>query len=184
MRSPIYCDNRVLLSYPAERNAVRDGLVHLVREHFPGCTAVSGVATAGIAHAALIADAMGLPMSYVRPEPKKHGLGNQIEGRIAGGESVVLVEDLISTGKSSLAAALALKESGANLLGVVAVFNYGFPSAAEKFREAGIPFYTLTGFGALLPAAAESGYINNDEAQALQSWSANPQAWSDRFTAN
>ncbi len=175
--SPIYCDNRVTLSHPAVRNFIKERLTELVTEKFPAAEVIAGVATAGIAQGALVADALGLPYIYVRPEPKSHGMGNQIEGRLYEGQQVVLIEDLISTGGSSLKAARAVKEAGGQVIGMVAIFTYGFEQAANNFAEALIPFYTLSNYQNLLGIALEQGYISASALQTLSDWRKTPETW-------
>lgn len=176
-RSPIYCDNRVLLSYPEVRNYVKKEFVSLIKKEFPTAEAIVGVATAGIAHGALIADEMSLPYAYVRPEPKKHGMGKQLEGDLATGTKVVVIEDLLSTGKSSLAAISALRNEGIEVLGMAAIFTYGFDVAQSKFKENNCSFYTLSNYDELIIKAIEMGYINQTQLQNLQNWKSNPETW-------
>ncbi len=176
-RSPIYTDNRKTLSYPALRSFVKLELCHLIQEHFPEAEAVAGVATGAIAQGALVADELGLPYSYVRPKPKDHGMGNQIEGEIRKGAKVVVVEDLISTGGSSLKAVAALREYGVEVIGMVASFTYGFPVAEEAFREAGVQLLTLSNYEAVLQQAAETGYIKDTDIEVLAQWRRNPAEW-------
>lgn len=167
IKSPIYCDNRVTLGYPLVRNAIRDGLARLINEHFSEVEIVSGTATAGIPHAAFISEKMELPMNYVRSKSKSHGKQNQIEGAKSEGKKVVVIEDLISTGGSSVTAVEALKEAGADVLGVVAIFTYGLNKAEVTFKEAGIPFYTLSNYNELIEVAREEGKISEDDIQTL-----------------
>lgn len=176
-RSPIYCDNRVLLSYPEVRNYVKKEFVSLIKKEFPTAEAIVGVATAGIAHGALIAEEMSLPYAYVRPEPKKHGMGKQLEGDLATGTKVVVIEDLLSTGKSSLAAISALRNEGIEVLGMAAIFTYGFDVAQSKFKENNCSFYTLSNYDELIIKAIEMGYINQTQLQNLQNWKSNPETW-------
>ena len=175
--SPIYCDNRVALSYPHIRSFIKTELASAVKRAFPAAGCVAGVATAGIAQGALVADVLNLPFAYVRPEPKKHGMGNQIEGRIAPGSQVVLVEDLISTGGSSLKAVEALRQHGAEVIGLVAIFTYGFPVAEQNFAAAGVPFKTLSSYEHLLELASEEGKITTEQLQNLQEWRKSPDTW-------
>lgn len=175
--SPIYCDNRVTLSFPHIRSYIKEQLAALVKQRFPEAEAIAGVATAGIAQGALVAEQLEMPFLYVRPEPKKHGMGNQIEGRLLKGQKVVLVEDLISTGGSSLKAAAAVQEAGAEVIGMVAIFTYGFALADENFKTAGIPLHCLSNYKALLEAAAEQGYIQESATQALSQWRQSPETW-------
>lgn len=180
LRSPVYCDNRVILSFPEYRNEIKNAFVALYNE-FENIDSISGVATAGIAHGALLADAINLPFSYVRPEPKKHGMKNQIEGRLLSGTNVLVVEDLISTGKSSIAACNALIEAGVKVAGVISVFTYGLPVAKIHFEEAGIPFISLTNFDMLLRVAVDGNFIDKNQLPLLNTWSSNPQKWSEDF---
>lgn len=182
IKSPIYCDNRLVLSYPEVRSFVKTALAKLISEKFPDCEVVAGIATAGIAHGALVADEMNLPGCYVRPEPKKHGLKNQIEGHLAPGSKVVLVEDLISTGKSSLQAAEAVREAGSEVVGLVALFTYGFNSAVENFKNAGVEFYTLSNFDAMCDVAAENGYLSADKLSIVKEFAKNPADWGNQFS--
>lgn len=175
-RSPIYTDNRLTLSHPDVRERIADAFVDLARPFAPD--AVSATATAGIPHGALLADRLGLPFSYVRSAPKGHGKGNRIEGAVADGARVVLVEDLISTGGSALSAADALRERGVDVVAVVAVFSYGFPEADRAFAEAGLPLATLTGLGALAEAARETGALAEADRTVLDDWRRDPVAWS------
>jgi orotate phosphoribosyltransferase len=179
LRSPIYCDNRVLLSYPVIRRYLKEALAEAARKHFPNAGTIAGVATAGIAHGALLADALDLPFCYVRPEPKKHGLKNQIEGRIEKGTPVLVVEDLVSTGKSSLAAVEALRAEGAEVIGMLALFSYNFPPTADKFAAAKVPLHTLTDLDRLLPVAAETGYLDPEKLEHVQRFISDPQGWWD-----
>ncbi|WP_353418773.1 orotate phosphoribosyltransferase [Staphylococcus warneri] len=170
IKSPIYCDNRVTLGFPLVRNAIRDGLIQLINEKFEDVEVISGTATAGIPHAAYISEKMELPMNYVRSKSKSHGKQNQIEGAKSEGKKVVVIEDLISTGGSSITAVDALKESGAEVLGVVAIFTYGLAKADETFKEAKIPFYTLSNYNELIEVAKEQGEISEDDIKTLVEW--------------
>lgn len=170
IKSPIYCDNRVTLGYPLVRNAIRDGLIKLINEKFEDVEVISGTATAGIPHAAYISEKMELPMNYVRSKSKSHGKQNQIEGAKSEGKKVVVIEDLISTGGSSITAVDALKESGADVLGVVAIFTYGLAKADETFNEAKILFYTLSNYNELIDVAKEQGEISEDDIKTLVEW--------------
>lgn len=176
-KSPIYCDNRLALSYPALRSRIREGLCDLIKIHYPGVDAIAGVATAGIPQGALVADALQLPFAYVRSKPKEHGLSNQIEGRITPGQRVVVVEDLISTGSSSIAAGLALRQCGASVLGMVAIFTYEFELARQNFAQNGLSLHCLSSYSALLAEAAESGAITQSEADLLARWRESPSTW-------
>lgn len=175
--SPIYCDNRVTLSFPGIRSFIKAALTQLIRDSFPEVEVIGGVATAGIAQGALVADLLGLPYIYVRPQPKGHGMGNQIEGRLEKGQKVVLVEDLISTGQSSLKAAQAVREGGAEVIGMAAIFSYGFLAAAENFSKARISLRSLCNYQALVKVAAKEGYITEQSMQALDAWRTNPESW-------
>lgn len=176
-KSPIYCDNRKTLSFPQVRNVVCDGFVELIRDKYPDVEVVAGVATGAIAHGMLVADRMSLPFIYVRSAPKSHGLSNQIEGDYKSGQKVVVIEDLISTGMSSLAAVEALKNAGCNVLGLVAIFTYQFNQATEGFANAGVEFSTLSNYTELIETAIESGYVKPDQLELLNSWRENPEAW-------
>ncbi len=176
-KSPIYTDNRKTLSFADVRGFVKLELCHAIQEHFPEAEAVAGVATGAIAQGALVADELGLPYVYVRPKPKDHGMGNQVEGELPKGIKVVVVEDLISTGGSSLKAVAALRECGVEVIGMVASFTYGFPVAEEAFREAGVKLVTLSDYNAVLEQAAETGYIKPEEIEVLKEWRKNPIEW-------
>lgn len=170
IESPIYCDNRLTMSYPEVRRTITKGLAELIREQFPDAEVIAGTATAGIPHAAWVSEELNLPMIYIRSKPKVHGRGNQIEGEIQEGAKTVIIEDLISTGGSSLTAAKAAAEAGADVLGVASIFTYGLDRAEANFQEAGLPHFSLTDFGALAEAAAESGAISGGELPALIDW--------------
>ena len=176
-KSPIYTDNRKTLSFPRLRSFVKLELCHLVQEHFPEAEAVAGVATGAIAQGALVAEELGLPYAYVRPKPKDHGMGNQVEGFLPKGAKVVVVEDLISTGGSSLKAVEALRQYGVEVVGMVASFTYGFPVAEEAFREAGVTLYTLSDYDHIISEAAKTGYIKEEELPVLAEWRKNPSEW-------
>jgi orotate phosphoribosyltransferase len=175
--SPIYCDNRIALSYPAARTYIKNQLAQLVRDRFPDAEAIAGVATAGIAQGALVADLLDLPFAYVRPEPKKHGMGNQIEGRLEVGQKVVLVEDLISTGGSSLKVADALRQANVDVLGMVAIFSYGFAVAEENFSERQVELATLSNYTYLIEQALSQEQIDADEVATLTAWRKSPESW-------
>lgn len=175
--SPIYCDNRISLSFPDTRSKIKSSLAAAVKAYFPEVEIIAGVATAGIAQGAMVADFLDLPFCYVRPEPKKHGMGNQIEGKIAPGQKVVLIEDLISTGGSSLKAAEALQKEGAEVLGLVAIFSYGFQVATDHFAAKNIPFYCLSNYDALIEEAVKLNYISEPQLVTLQDWRINPAEW-------
>lgn len=175
--SPFYCDNRKTLAYPTVRTFVKEQLARTVAEKYPEATAIAGVATGAIAQGALVADALGLPMCYVRSKAKDHGMGNLIEGTLPEGAKVVVVEDLISTGGSSLKAVAALREAGFEILGMVASYTYGFPVAAEAFRAADVELTTLTDYEAVVKAALASAYIEEKHVPMLAEWRANPGEW-------
>jgi len=173
-KSPIYCDNRKLLSFPEERTFIKNSFTELIEEKYPEAETIAGVATAGIAHAAFIADALKLPLCYVRSKPKGHGLENLIEGNLKSGMKTVVVEDLISTGGSTLKAVEALRKSEADVLGAVAIFSYGFPKAIENFKSAECSYFTLSDYEHLLPYALENEIISEDELELLSAWRVNP----------
>ena len=175
--SPFYCDNRKTLAYPDVRTFVKEQLARIVSEKYPQATAIAGVATGAIAQGALVADALGLPMCYVRSKAKDHGMGNLIEGTLPEGAKVVVVEDLISTGGSSLKAVEALRAAGFEILGMVASYTYGFPVAAEAFKAADVELTTLTNYEAVVQAALASGYIEKKHIPMLAEWRANPSEW-------
>lgn len=176
-KSPVYCDNRLALSYPAIRTFIRQSLSQAIRENFAEAECIAGVATAGVPQGALVAEELTLPYIYVRPKPKDHGMGNLIEGKITRGQKVVLIEDLISTGGSSLKAAQALQEAGFNVLGMVAIFTYGFDTATKNFEEAGIPLVCLSDFSYLLKEAVDKNYLKEDELIYVKSWRLDPANW-------
>ena len=176
-KSPIYTDNRKTLSFPRLRSFVKLELCHLIQQHFPEAEAVAGVATGAIAQGALVAEELGLPFSYVRPKPKDHGMGNQIEGEIERGAKVVVVEDLISTGGSSLKAVEALRQYGVEVVGMVASFTYGFPVAEEAFQQAGVQLFTLSDYEHVVSEAAKTGYIKEADLPVLAQWRKNPAEW-------
>jgi len=175
--SPIYCDNRKTLSYPEIRNHIRQGLAAIVESHYKGADVIAGVATAGIPHGALVAEELGLPFIYVRSKAKKYGKQNQIEGCFKEGQSVVLVEDLISSGKSSLEAAATLKKAGMRVKGIAAIFSYSFDAAAENFKNANCQYVSLCNYNTLLPQAIESQYIKKADVSVLKEWRENPAIW-------
>ncbi|MCJ1777754.1 orotate phosphoribosyltransferase [Mammaliicoccus sciuri] len=170
IKSPIYCDNRVTLAYPEIRENIYQGLIQLIKEHAQDAEIISGTATAGIPHAAFVADQLKLPMSYVRSKSKGHGKGNQIEGALSKGKKVVVIEDLISTGGSSINAVEALIEDGAEVLGVFAIFTYGIQKAEEAFKAINVPFYTLSNYDELISVAEKEGYIENKDIKTLKAW--------------
>jgi len=176
-KSPIYTDNRKTLSYPRVRSFVKLELCHTIQEQFPEAEAVAGVATGAIAQGALVAEQLELPYAYVRPKPKDHGMGNQVEGMLPKGAKVIVVEDLISTGGSSLKAVEALRQYGVEVIGMVASFTYGFPVAEEAFREAGVKLVTLSNYQAVVEEAAETGYIKDADKAVLAEWRKDPSVW-------
>lgn len=176
-KSPIYCDNRIILSYPPVRNFIRQQLVKAIREKYGEPNVIAGVATGAIAMGVLVAQEMGLPFVYVRPEPKSHGRKNQIEGQLESSQNVVVIEDLISTGGSSLKAVNALREAGANVLGMAAVFTYGFAVADKNFEQAECEVVTLSDYHHLLEEVNSNGFMDNETYLALQEWRRNPAEW-------
>lgn len=176
-KSPIYCDNRLSLSYPQIRTAIKDGLVQAIRDNFFNAEAIAGVATAGIPQGALVADALNLPFLYVRSKPKDHGMENLIEGKITKGQKVVVVEDLISTGGSSLKVVEALRKDGAQVLGMISIFNYGFDVATRNFQEANVSLVSLSDFSHLLAYALEQKYITEEQLTSLKAWRVDPAGW-------
>jgi orotate phosphoribosyltransferase len=175
--SPIYCDNRVTLSYPEIRNYLKTAFAAAVKEHFKDATALVGVATAGIALGALVADELNLPYAYCRPKPKEHGLKNQLEGRLAPGAKIVVVEDLISTGGSSIKVVEYLREEGYDVIGMGAIFTYGFKQAVENFKEANCDFFTLSNYSDLIKEALAIGYVQKAEIEELENWRKDPGNW-------
>lgn len=176
-KSPFYCDNRKTLSYPALRSFVKIELARIIAEEFPEATAVAGVATGAIAQGALVADELGMPFAYVRSKAKDHGMQNLIEGTLPEGAKVIVVEDLISTGGSSLKAVEALRAAGFEVVGMVASYTYGFPVAEEAFREANVRLVTLTNYEAVRDVALQTGYIQESHVALLNEWRANPSEW-------
>jgi len=177
LKSPIYCDNRITLSFPKIRTYIRQEFVKIINEEFGSVDVIAGVATGGIAQGALVAQELGLPFVYVRSSQKKHGLTNQIEGIVESGQSVVIVEDLISTGKSSLNAVNALREAGCNIKGMVAIFSYDLTIAKENFEKADCKLITLSDYNFLIRKAVETNYINESDIQSLVRWRENPKKW-------
>ncbi|MBI3240132.1 MAG: orotate phosphoribosyltransferase [Flavobacteriia bacterium] len=176
--SPIYCDNRKTLSFPAIRTHIRQGYAEAILEKFGKPDVIAGVATGGIAQGALVAQELGIPFIYVRSSAKGHGLGNQIEGHFEKGQKVIVIEDLISTGGSSLVAVEALREAGCDVKGLVAIFTYGFDVAAENFKAADCPYVTLTDYDHLIDQALKLEYINEADVQSLKKWKNSPGTWS------
>lgn len=176
-KSPIYCDNRVTLSHPTIRTYIRQKLVQVIQEEFGAVGCIAGVATAGIPQGVLVAQELGLPFIYVRSKPKDHGTGSMIEGEVIPGQRVVVIEDLISTGKSSLQAVQALKDAGCTVAGLAAIFSYGFDQATENFNDAKCKFFTLSNYNALLKYAEANNYISADESEILRKWRTSPSTW-------
>jgi orotate phosphoribosyltransferase len=176
-KSPIYCDNRRVLSFPFIRDFIKSEMCNLVFEKFPDAGLLAGVATAGIAWGAMVADQLKLPYVYVRPKPKEHGLGNQVEGYFEKGQKTVVIEDLVSTGKSSLQVAEVLKAQGLDVMGMVSIFTYGFPVATEAFKKSLLIHYSLTDYPSLLELAAAKGLIAADQQEILLKWREDPAGW-------
>ena len=176
-KSPIYCDNRITLSFPYIRTAIRNAFAQKIKEIYPEVELIAGVATGAIAQGALVADILDLPFAYVRSAPKKHGTENLIEGVVKPNQKVVVIEDLISTGGSSLQAVEALRKSGAEVLGMLAIFTYGFPLAQENFEKSNVTLHTLTNYIELLDMALETGYIKADQLDILKQWRKKPDTW-------
>jgi orotate phosphoribosyltransferase len=176
-KSPVYCDNRIALSHPRIRTYIRQELVKVVEEHFGRPEVIAGVATAAIAQGALVAEALGLPFVYVRASAKGHGLQNKIEGEVHANQSAVVVEDLISTGRSSLSVVNTLRDAGVVVKGIVSIFNYGFREAAEAFHNAGCPVYSLSNYETLLRIAVETNYIGESDLETLNAWRERPAEW-------
>lgn len=176
-RSPIYCDNRITLAYPDVRTFLKNALADAIRQHFPQATVIAGVATAGIPQGALVADVLNLPYCYVRPEPKQHGMGKQIEGQLQADSHVVVIEDLISTGGSSLKVVDALRAAGADVVGMAAIFTYGFPQADQNFADRNVPLVCLSNYDALLAEAQSMNYITTEAMSSLATWRQDPAAW-------
>ncbi len=181
LKSPIYCDNRKTLSYPRVRTYIRQEFVKIINEDFGTVDVIAGVATGAIAQGVLVAQEMGLPFAYVRSSKKGHGLDNQIEGVVESGQSVVVVEDLVSTGQSSLAAVQALREAGCNVKGMVAIFSYNLKVAEENFKAANCILNTLTDYEHLIRMALDQDYIKETDLESLVEWKDNPQLWSDKI---
>lgn len=175
--SPIYCDNRLTLSYPVVRTKIRDGIIAMIEEEFKEYDAIAGVATAGVPQGAILADSLGVPFCYVRSKPKGHGMKNMIEGHIEDGDRVIVVEDLVSTGKSSLAAVDALREVGCEVLGMVSIFTYNLEVAKKNLEEAGVKLASLSNYDLLLEEAVKTNYINASQIEKLKAWKASPETW-------
>lgn len=176
-QSPVYCDNRKVLSFPYVRDFVKSELANMVLEHFPDADVIAGVATAGIAIGVMAADLLKLPFVYVRSKPKEHGMGNRIEGVLQPGQKVVVIEDLVSTGKSSLEVVAALREHGAEIMGMCALFTYGFPEAEQAFTDAQVPLFTVSNYVALMELAVEKQLVTEQQNISLQQWRENPANW-------
>jgi len=176
-KSPIYCDNRITLSYPIIRNFLRENMANQIETIYGKPDVIAGVATGAIGIGALVADYLNLPFCYIRPEAKKHGRQNKIEGHIEEGQNVVVVEDLISTGKSSLLAVEALREAKVNVKGMIAIFTYGFPTADENFENANVTLNTLSDYSNLLTLAEKSNFISSNEVEVLSKWREDPAIW-------
>lgn len=177
IKSPIYCDNRITMSYPHVRRAIAKDLAAVIKTTYPEAEVIAGTATAGIPHAAWVAELLDLPMVYIRSKAKEHGKGNQIEGRIQPNQKMVVIEDLLSTGGSVLEACEAAKREGADVLGVAAIFTYELPQVQENFDQAGLPYVTLTNYIALIESALETGAIQESDVALLQEWRKDPAAW-------
>lgn len=176
-KSPIYCDTRRSLSFPEIRKYMVNSIINIIKNNFPDVEVIAGVATGGIAWGAIVADILGLPFVYVRPAPKDHGMGNQVEGIVRQGVGMVVIEDLVSTGKSSLEAAKALSKAGAIIQGMVALFSYNFYVARNAFETAGMELHTLSNYDTLIDIAKESGYIKEEDVDTLREWRVRPSVW-------
>ncbi|MCI3027916.1 orotate phosphoribosyltransferase [Desemzia sp. C1] len=177
IKSPIYCDNRITLSYPAVRKEIAKGLADIIRKFYPETEVIAGTATAGIPHAAWVAEELDLPMIYIRSKAKGHGKQNQIEGRLTEGQKVVCIEDLISTGGSVIDAASAVQQAGGAVLGCAAIFSYQLDAAMDNFRKVDLPIYTLSNYSALIKAAVEKGIIKSEDKMLLNEWRDDPAEW-------
>lgn len=177
LKSPIYCDNRMTLSFPQVRREIAKGLSELIKIHYPEVEVIAGTATAGIPHAAWVSDLLNVPMCYVRSKAKAHGKGNQIEGKVVKGQKVVVIEDLISTGGSAITAAEALREAGCEVLGIVAIFSYQLPAATASLEAANISAHTLTDYPTLINVALEKDVVSENDIESLKSWRENPVDW-------
>ena len=176
-KSPIYCDNRLSLSHPEIRQNIKTALARLCKSQYPEAEAIAGVATAGIPQGVLVADELGVPFVYVRSKPKGHGMANLVEGKITPGQKVVVVEDLVSTGASSLKAAEALREAGFEVPGMLSIFSYGFPQAGQNFKEAGVKLHSLSNYATMLEIAMGQGYISEKDLESLEAWRKDPAHW-------
>jgi orotate phosphoribosyltransferase len=175
--SPIYCDNRLTLSYPHIRSYIKNAFLSLIQSNYPEVEVIAGVATAGIPQGAMLADTLNLPFAYVRSEPKKHGLGNQIEGKIQQGQKIIVIEDLVSTGGSSLKAVEALREAGGNILALLSIMTYNFEQAQKAFELAQLPFHSLSNYNQILIEAMRKNLISEKAMASLQEWRKNPETW-------
>lgn len=176
-KSPIYCDNRLTLSYPTIRSYIKQELAALIKLHYPNAEAIAGVATAGIPQGALVAESLGLPFLYVRSKPKEHGMTNMIEGKATPGQKIVIIEDLVSTGGSSLKAAEALRDTKTEVLGMAAIFSYGFDIADKNFNDAKVALVCLSNYSMMLTKAIEMNYIQKDKLPSLEAWRKDPSVW-------
>ena len=176
-KSPIYCDNRIILSFPVIRKIITQAFLEKITTFFPSAGLIAGVATGAIAQGALVADALNLPFAYVRSAATQQGLGNVIEGIVTPGQKIVVIEDLVSTGGSSLQAVEALRETGADVLGMVAIFTYGFQLALDHFKAANCPLYTLTNYEIMIDLALKTNYIESDQVELLKAWRLHPDTW-------
>ncbi|MCD2256579.1 orotate phosphoribosyltransferase [Agrilactobacillus fermenti] len=181
LHSPIYCDNRITLAYPIVRKHIAQGLADMIAQDYSSVEVIAGTATAGIPHAAWVADLLGLPMVYIRSKPKDHGKGNQIEGHLIQGQKMVVIDDLLSTGGSVLAAANAAKKEGAEVIGVAGIFSYQLRAVYDNFKAAGIPFETLTNYETLIDVAVKENYIGDHLLTSLKQWREDPETWSHQF---
>lgn len=181
LKSPIYCDNRLTISYPEIRTRIARGIAAQIKEHYPDAEVIAGTATAGIPHAAWVAAELNLPLVYVRSKPKDHGQGRQVEGVLPAGAKTVVIDDLLSTGGSVLKAVTAAQNEGAQVIGVAGIFSYQLPQLDANFQEAGIPYTTITNYTELLDAAVEENYVTAEERAVLADWRQDPQAWGARF---
>jgi orotate phosphoribosyltransferase len=175
--SPIYCDNRLILSFPETRKFIVKSFCELIGSVYSDATLIAGVATGAIAHGAIVADRLDLPFAYVRNAPKGHGLANTIEGRVSSFDKVVVIEDLVSTGKSSLSAVEALRTEGCNVMGMAAIFSYGFETAADNFRMASCELHSLTNYEILIDVAIDKGFVSHEHIKTLRDWRNNPEEW-------
>ncbi|MEH7382462.1 orotate phosphoribosyltransferase [Bacillus sp. JJ1533] len=177
IKSPIYCDNRMTLSFPHVHRKIAKGLAELIQTHYSEVEVIAGTATAGIPHAAWVSDILDLPMCYVRSKAKAHGKGNQIEGKVVKGQKVVVIEDLISTGGSAITAAEALRAAGCEVLGIVAIFSYQLPEATDRLKAANVSAHTITDYPTLIEVALENNVVSENDIESLQSWRENPAEW-------